>query len=187
MASGAATCHPDRMRIFESFSPTGELRPEPYVRSILALFIGAVLSHLLTAPVALLQFGIMPFVLVQCVLVWLWFCLTVKRAHDAERSILGISAVALIAFISVIFLAVLLILQATETGEGAAASWFPASLSLLTYPFVFLFDLVAGTDDTSQDRHLAFLTLLIAAPPFLTLWWSVWAAVQPSELHAIEQ
>ncbi len=176
-------CDHDAMKMFESFSPSGELEQGPYVRSMLALLIGAVLSHLLTAPVALAQFGILPFVIVQFVIVWWWFCLIVKRLHDAERSILGVTAVALISFIAVLFLAVMLVLQVSDTSAGTLAPWLPASIGLLLYPFVFFFNLVTGPAANAQDLHVALLALLIVAPPLLTIWWSVWAALQPSELH----
>ena len=171
------------MKILESFSPSGELQQGPYWRSMLALLIGAVLSHLLTAPAVLAQLGILPFIIVQIVIVWWWYCLIVKRLHEAERSILGVTAVALISFIAVLFLAVMLVLQVSDTSAGAAGPWLPASISLLIYPFVFLFNLVTGPAANSQDLHIALLSLLIVAPPLLTIWWSVWAALQPSELH----
>ncbi len=104
---------------------------------MLALLIGAVLSHLLTAPAVLAQLGILPFVIVQIVIVWWWFCLIVKRLHDAERSILGVTAVALISFIAVLFLAVMLVLQVSDTSAGAAGPWLPASIGLLIYPLFF--------------------------------------------------
>lgn len=171
------------MNTFESILPSGELEQGPYVRSMLALLIGAVLSHLLTAPAAMAQLGILPFVIMQIVLVWWWFCLIVKRLHDAERSILGVTAVALISFIAVLFLAVMLVLQVSDTSAGVAAPWLPASIGLLLYPFVFFFNLVTGPAANSQDLHIALLALLTVAPPLLTIWWSVWAALQPSELH----
>ncbi|ARQ01420.1 DUF805 domain-containing protein [Pseudorhodoplanes sinuspersici] len=174
------------MSILESFSPSGELEQGPYVRSMLALLIGAVLSHLLTAPAVLTQLGILPFLIVQIVIVWWWFALIVKRLHNAERSILGVTAVALISFTAVIFLAVMLVLQVSDTSANAVGSWLPASIGLLLYPFVFFFNLVTGPATSAQDLHIALLALMIVAPPLLTIWWSVWAALQPSELHTTE-
>jgi len=174
------------MSILESFSPSGELEQGPYVRSMLALLTGAVLSHLLTAPAVLAQLGIVPFLIVQLVIVWWWFALIARRLRDAERSILGVTAVALISFIAVIFLAVMLVLQVSDTSAGAAAPWLPASIGLLIYPFIFFFNLVTGPAASAQDLHIALLALLIVAPPLLTIWWSVWAGLQPSELHTTE-
>ena len=171
------------MSIFESLLPSGELKQGPYVRSMLALVIAAVLSHLLTAPAVTAQLGILPFVIMQIVIVWWWFCLTVKRLRDAERSILGVTAVALISFIAVLFLAVMLVVQVSDTTVGIAGPWLPASIGLLIYPFVFLFNLMTGPSANSQDLHIALLALLIVAPPLLTIGWSIWAAQQPSELH----
>ena len=99
----------------------------------------------------------LPFVVMQIVIVWWWFALIVKRLHDAERSILGVSAVALISFIAVLLLAVMLVLQVSDTSAGAAGPWLPASIGLLIYPFVFLFNLVTGPAANVQDLHVALL------------------------------
>lgn len=174
------------MNTLESILPSGELRQGPFVRSMLALLVGATLSHLLTAPAVMAQLGILPFVVMQIVLVWWWFCLIVKRLHDAERSILGVTAVALISFIAVLFLAVMLVQQVSDPNAGVAAPWLPASIGLMLYPFTFIVNLVTEPAASTQDLHIALLALLIIAPPLLTIGWSAWAALQPSELHTTE-
>ena len=129
------------MNFLELLIPSGDLKQGPYFRSLVALLIGAILSHLLTAPVVTAQIGLVPFVVTQIALLWWWFALIVKRLRDAERSFLGVTAVALIDLFALLLLAVMLVLQFSDTSAGAAAPYLPASLSLLIYPFVFLFNL----------------------------------------------
>jgi uncharacterized membrane protein YhaH (DUF805 family) len=174
------------MNSFESLIPSGDLKQGPYFRSLVALLIGAIFSHLLTAPVVTAQIGLVPFVVTQVALLWWWFALIVKRLRDAERSFLGVTAVALIDLFALLLLAVMLVLQFSDTGAGAAAPYLPASLSLLIYPFVFLFNLATGPAANTQDLQVAVLALFVVAPLLLTIFYSLWAAAQPSELHTTE-
>lgn len=174
------------MNTFESLVPSGDIEQRPYARALVALLIGAILSNMLSAPVVTASFGIWPFVVTQFALLWFWFALTAKRLRNAERSVLGVTAVALIAVIAVVLLAVVLALQSSDLEAGAAAPWIPASIGTLIYPFVFLFNLVTGPSANAQDLTLAVLATFTVAPLLLMTWYSAWAALQPSELHATE-
>ena len=172
------------MNIFESFIPTGDLEQRPYARALIGLLIGAVLSNMLSAPVVTAAFGIWPFVVTQLVLLWFWFSLTAKRLRNAERSVLGVTAVALIAVIAIVLLAVMLAVQFIDTGAGTAAPWLPASIGILIYPFVFVLNVITGPSANPQDMTIAVLSLFTLAPLLLLIWYSAWAALQPSEQHA---
>jgi uncharacterized membrane protein YhaH (DUF805 family) len=174
------------MNIFESLIPSGDLEQGPYTRALVGLLIGAVLSNMLSAPVVTASFGILPFVVTQFALLWFWFALTAKRLRNAERSVLGVTAVAMIALIAVVLLAVMLALQASDLEAGTAAPFIPASIGTLIYPFVFLFNLATGPSANAQDLTIAVLATFTVAPLLLMTWYSAWAALQPSELHASE-
>ncbi len=174
------------MKLSESLIPSGDLEQGPYFRSLIALAIGAVLSHFLTAPVVTAQIGLLPFVVTQLALIWWWYALIVKRMRNAERSFLGVTAVGLIDLFALLLLYVLLVLQFTDTSAGAAGPYLPASVSLLAYPFVFLFNALTGPRANPQDLQVALLALAVLAPLLLTIFYSLWAAAQPSELHATE-
>ena len=173
------------MRIVESIIPSGELDQKPYVSAVLILFLVIMLSHLLTAPAVTGRVGILPFVVSQLLLLWWWFALIAKRLRDAERSILGVAAVAFISLIALMFLAVMLILQFTDGNSGGASRWIPASGVLLLSPLSFAVGVIRGPSPFNpQDLQVALLALLIVAPLLLTVWYSVWAALQPSALKA---
>jgi hypothetical protein len=77
-------------------------------------------------------------------------------------------------------------LQAVDTEPTVAGPWLPASVGGLIYPFVFLLNLVTGPSANPQDATIAVLSFFTAAPVILLIWYSAWAALQPSELHATE-
>lgn len=172
------------MSIFESLSPSGDIDQGPYARALIGLLIGAILSNMLSAPAISATFGLWPFVVTQLALLWFWYALTAKRLRNAERSVLGVAAVALIALIAIALLTVILMLQAVDTDPTAAGPWLPASIGGLIYPFVFLLNLVTGPSANPQDATVAVLAFFTVAPVMLLIWYSAWAALQPSELHA---
>ena len=170
----------------ESLIPSGDLEQGPYTRSLIGLLIGALLSNMLSAPTITAAFGIWPFAVTQLALLWFWFSLTAKRLRNAERSVLGVTAVALIALIAIVLLAVMLSLQFTDMDASAAAPWLPASIRILIYPFVFLLNVVTGPSANPQDATIAALAVFTVAPLLLMIWYSAWAALQPSALHVTE-
>ncbi len=174
------------MKFFESLIPSGDLEQGPYFRSLIALAIGAALSHMLTAPAVTAQIGLLPFVITQLALLWWWYALIVKRMRNAERSFLGVTAVGIIDLFALLLLAVMLVLQFSDTTIGAAGPYIPASISLLIYPLVFLFNVLTGPSPNPQDLQVALLVFAVLAPLLLTIFYSLWAAAQPSELHAHE-
>ena len=127
---------------------------------------------MLTAPAVTAQLGLVPFVVTQLHCSGGWFALIVKRLRDAERSFLGVTAVALIDLIALLLLAVMLVLQFSDASAGAAA---PVSAGFdlpLIYPFVFLFNLLTGPAANLQDMQVAVLALLVVAPLALTIFYS---------------
>lgn len=175
------------MNALESLIPSGDLEQGPYARALIGLLIGAILSNMLSAPAITATFGLWPFVVTQLALLWFWFALTARRLRNAERSVLGVAAVALIAVIAIALLAVILKLQHTgDANETVAGPWLPASIGVLIYPFVFLLNVVTGPSANAQDATIAVLSLFTVAPFLLLIWYSAWAALQPSQLHATE-
>jgi uncharacterized membrane protein YhaH (DUF805 family) len=174
------------MNVLESLTPSGDLEQGLYTRALIGLLIGAVFSNMLSAPAVTASFGLWPFVVTQLVLLWFWYALTAKRLRNAERSVLGVTAVALIALIAIVLLAVILKLQASDAEPTVAGPWLPASIGVLIYPFVFLLNIVTGPSANPQDATIAVLSLFTVAPLLLMIWYSAWAAMQPSQLHATE-
>lgn len=174
------------MTFLDSLIPSGDLEQGPYIRALIGLLIGALLSNMLSAPVVTASFGIWPFVVTQLALLWFWFALTAKRLRNAERSVLGVTAVALVALIAIVLLAVILKLQANDVEPTVAGPYLPASIGVLIYPLVFLFNLVTGPSAIPQDATIAALSTFTLAPLLLLFWYSAWAALQPSELHTTD-
>jgi uncharacterized membrane protein YhaH (DUF805 family) len=89
------------------FSPAGRLTPRPFITGALAVYLLGAASQYLTTPDVVQRGGLLPFIAVQLVLVWVWFCLHAKRLHDAGRSSGLALGVGLLYLLSVVLLLII--------------------------------------------------------------------------------
>ena len=86
-------------------SPWGSLPPRPFALGAIAVSIAASLGYLLLYPALSTRAGPAPFVLVQALATWSWFCLHGKRLRDAGEGTSAAAGIAsLYALAAVLFL-----------------------------------------------------------------------------------
>ena len=162
------------------FSPSGRLRPQPFVLAIIAVYIAGLAAQWLTAPDVLRRIGIAPFGLLQILLLWVWFALHAKRLRDGgERAGLAVGASVLYA----LGIVLLLVLGAGFIDFGRDGDWGPTGSAALGLIVVVL---VIGTLlDTANYGVISlmiagFLTVMALLPVIVALAVTVWAATRPS-------
>jgi uncharacterized membrane protein YhaH (DUF805 family) len=67
------------------FSPAGRLAPRPFITGAIGVYLVGAASLLLTTVNVVPRAAVLPFVALQLVVPWIWFCLHSKRLHDAGR------------------------------------------------------------------------------------------------------
>ncbi len=151
------------------FAPGGRLGAGCFAGAVILAYALWLAAHLLTVPAVLARAGLWPFVLVQALLIWVWFALHAKRLRDAGRGVGPAQGIAVIYTLAV----ALLVLVAAFFLDGGAASGasVPASALVLRQ----LFD----TLRTSLDPFIV-LALIACASLVIVPIFSVWAAMQPS-------
>src|SRR5262245_14585155 len=111
------------------FSPSGRIEPKPFARGILVVYGVAALSLLLMSAPVMLRVGFAPFVVVQALACWAWFCLHAKRLRDAGRDTGAALAVAGLYALAIVLLLLMLTLAAPlrggpqASGAGGADAW----------------------------------------------------------------
>jgi uncharacterized membrane protein YhaH (DUF805 family) len=149
------------------FSASGRVAPKPFARAILAVYAAALLSLLLLSAPVVLRAGLVPFVLVQALAAWAWFCLHAKRLRDAGRdagpalAIAGLYALAIVLFLLMVAVA------APPVGGVPAPGEEWSDLPVAGDPELGLFAYVA-----------AGMLALIVAPMLIAIAFSVWAATR---------
>jgi uncharacterized membrane protein YhaH (DUF805 family) len=155
------------------FSPSGRITPKPFARGVLAVYGVAALSLLLMSAPVMLRVGFAPFVVVQALACWAWFCLHAKRLRDAGRdagaalAVAGLYALAIVLLLLVLTLAAPLRGGAQAPAAGTAGAWSD------------LFALAGGDSDPGLFAYVgAGLLALIVLPMLTAVGFSVWAATR---------
>ena len=165
-------------------SPRGRLRPQPFVYGALAVYLVGIASHLLTAPDVVSRGGLWPFIVVQAVLIWMWFVLHAKRLHDAGR---GDGLAVGLGLLYVLSIVLLLILADSffNTSDGPmmnANATGALGLILLLY---VVSALLGSTHYDLAWAVVAILTLMAFLPVIAALSLTIWAASRPSVVEKV--
>jgi uncharacterized membrane protein YhaH (DUF805 family) len=159
-------------------SPSGRLGQGTFVLSALSVYAAGVASQWLTAPGIIIRGGIWPFVLVQVLLIWIWFSLHARRLHDADRSA-GIAAAAAVLYLVAIF--VLVFFLGTLFGDASTQIHDTNTASAITLIlFIWIVAILSGAPD-ANFYWLGVLLLVAAALPIIfAVGVTLWAATRPS-------
>ena len=161
------------------FSPAGRLSPRPFVHGAIAVYLLGVASQYLTTADVIQRGGLWPFIAVQLVLVWIWFCLHAKRRHDGGRSSGPAVGIGLFYLLSVVLLLIIadgfFVTTSLPLGDANAGG------ALWLILFLYVVGALAG----SMQYDLTWVVLAILAfmtfmPIVLALICTVWSARLPS-------
>jgi uncharacterized membrane protein YhaH (DUF805 family) len=159
-------------------SPNGRIRPQPFVCGAIAVYVIGAASHLLTAPDVLVRTGLWPFVIVQAVLIWVWFVLHAQRLHDSGR---GSGLAAGVALLYVLSIALLLIVAEGffNTSDGLMANPNATGALGLILLLYIVSTLLGSAQYDLAWVVVAILTLMAFLPIIAALTLTLWAATRP--------
>jgi uncharacterized membrane protein YhaH (DUF805 family) len=160
-------------------SPSGRLRPRPFIYGAVAVYLFGVASQLLTMPDVLRYGGLWPFIAAQLLLVWIWLCLHAKRLHDTGRSSGLAVAIALFYLLSVVLLLIV--------ADGFfATSYMPmgdanANGALWLLLVLYIVSVLAAPSQYDIAWVVAaIMTFMAFVPTIVALAFTLWAARKPS-------
>ncbi len=161
------------------FSPAGRLAPRPFIRGAIAVYLLGIASQYLTTGEVIQRGGLWPFIAVQLVLVWIWFCLHAKRRHDGGRSSGLAVGIGLFYLLSVVLL--LIIADGFFVTTNLPLGDANAGGALWLILFLYVVGALAG----AMQYDLAWVVVAILAfmtfvPIILALICTVWSARLPS-------
>jgi hypothetical protein len=161
---------------------SGRLAPRPFVLAVIAVYLLSFVSQtLLSAPVTA-RLSVLPFVLAQAVLIWLWIVLHRRRLIDAGRPTGIVIGVALIYALQVVLLTLLIWILTSTSGKSGAGD-FAGETAGLFHLFAILYLLGTMTGDPTlgvlQIWLIGFVVILLL-PVLIAICFSIWAATRPS-------
>ncbi len=161
------------------FSPTGRLKPQPFIYGAAGVYLFGVASHLLTTPDVIRHDGLWPFVAAQILLLWIWFVLHAKRLHDAGKSGGLAAAVALLYVLSVVLL--LIVADSFFNTSGDLMDNAPATSALELILLLYVIVTLIGSPHYDLAWLMVVALMLIGfAPIVVAVGFSIWTARRPS-------
>lgn len=158
-------------------SPNGRLRPQPFIYAAAAVYAAGAASHWLTTPEVIARAGLWPFVVVQALLIWIWFVLHARRLRDAGRAAGPAAGVALLYVLSLVLLIIVAASFFNSSGEVPDAN---AAGALGLILLVSVLAILLG----SPHYDLAWLMVVVLTaaalvPLIVAVVFTVWAATRP--------
>jgi uncharacterized membrane protein YhaH (DUF805 family) len=161
------------------FSPSGRLGPQAFAVAVIVVYTAGVASQWLTVPGVVARNGVWPFVLVQAVLIWVWFALHAKRLRDADRSV-GLAAGASLLYALAVVLLLIVATAFFSTSPSATTEANPTGALGL----ILLLSIIAAlAGSSSYDVGwfvVAILMMLAFLPIVVAVVITLWAATRPS-------
>src|ERR1044071_4455839 len=160
------------------------LAPLQFAAAVLVIYALSFASQVLLSPPVTGRMSVVPFIVVQAVLIILWVVLHQRRLRDAGRAggtAIGIAAVYVLEIVLLTLLVWLMLSAGPADGGGAGSE------ATILHLFVLLYFLSLLTGDPSlgvlQYWVLGFVVLMIL-PVVIAVCFSLWAGTRPSTVPA---
>jgi uncharacterized membrane protein YhaH (DUF805 family) len=170
-------CDHDAMSPSSLLSQNGRLARGPFVVAVIPIYLASFASQMLLSAPVTAQVSVVPFVLVQVALIWLWIVLHTRRLRDAGRPTGIVIGIAMIYVLEVVLLVLLIWLILASAGPTGGAS----SDASIFHLFVILYLLGMMTGDPAlgalQIWMMGFAAVLLL-PVAIAVIFSVWTATR---------
>ena len=159
-------------------SPPRRLAPGPFALAVLAVYAASFVSQMLLSAPVTARLSVVPFVVVQAVLIWFWIVLHRRRLHDAGRPAGIAIGIAMIYVLEVVLLALLigvLTSSSAQTGDNSTASVFHL------FTIIYLIGMMSGESSLGVLQFwLMGLAVVMFLPVLVSIVFSIWTATRPS-------
>lgn len=161
------------------FSLRGRVGQRAFGYAICGVYGLSFLSQVLISPPFTARLGILPFVALQAILIWVWIALHVKRLRDAgypPGPAIGIAVLYALAIVQLVLLVGPMLGHDIDAIDPDAGRFTFVDL----WTFVLLISALAGSVDFGFFDLFALVVLLLTlAPVVIAIGFSVWSKKRP--------
>jgi len=162
------------------FSASGQIAPRPFALGVIFVYALSFVSQVLLSPPVTARGGILPFVIAQAALTWVWFALHAKRLRAAGRPAGAALGIAVLYALAVVLL-MLLLEPIISPGMGATATAAPRFNPLELWAFLLLFAALIAQSSPGFFDYLAWGILALAFMPMaIAVGFSIWVGTRPA-------
>ena len=168
------------MNLRSLFSPSGSLAPLPFVLVVAAVYLLSFGSQVLLSKPVTARMNVLPFVLAQAVLIWIWIAVHRRRLRDAGRSGGFAVGIAIVYALEILFLAIMAWLILASAGPATDSAGRESALLQLFF-ILYLLAFLHG-DPLLGSLHIWYMgiVVLMLLPVAISLGFSMWAATRAS-------
>ena len=161
-------------------SQTSRLARGPFVLAVAAVYAVSFVSQMLLSAPVTARMSVVPFVLVQIVLIAAWIVLHRRRLHDAGRPTGVVIGIAMIYALEVVLLTLLIWIVSVPSGTSSFADDGAGIFHLFT--ILYLLAVLTGDPGLGALQiWLMGLAALMLLPILIAIGFSLWAATRPSQ------
>jgi uncharacterized membrane protein YhaH (DUF805 family) len=160
----------------------GRLARGPFVWAAIAVYLLSFASQMLLSAPVTGRLSVVPFVLVQIVLIWIWIVVHRRRLNDARRSTGIVIGIALVYVLEVVLLTLLIWILTSASGKSGAGD-FAGDTAGVFHLFAILYLLASLSGDASLGVLQIWLigfAVVMFVPVLIAICFSIWAATRPS-------
>ncbi len=157
-------------------SPDGRIARGPFVLAVGAVYLASSVSQMLLSAPVTASMSVLPFIVVQAGLIWLWIVLHRWRLRDAGRPAGIVIGIAMIYVIEVVLLVLIIWTLTSSAGQsGDGASIFHL------FAIFYLLGMMTGESNLSgMQMWLIGFAVVMFLPVVIAIVFSLWAATRPS-------
>jgi hypothetical protein len=158
------------------FSPGVRLARGPFAIAVIGVYLVSFASQvLLSAPVTA-ALSVVPFVLAQAVLIWVWIVVHRRRLRDAGRPVGIVIGIAMVYALEAVLLTLLIWVLTSASGEASGNAGIFHLFTIL-----YLLGSITGESNIAGVQYwLTGLVGLLVLPVLIAIVFSLWAATKPS-------
>lgn len=162
------------------FSTSGTIAPKPFALAAIAVYLVSFLSQFLLAAPITERASVVPFLLLQIVLAWIWYGLHVRRLRDAGRPTgSAIALTILYGLAIVLLLLVMLTIDAPGQPTGPDATPFAGVFQI--FLVLYLIGMIVGDPNLGMFGYVLLgVIALVMLPLLIAIGFTVWVGTRPS-------
>ena len=161
-------------------SQTSRIAGGPFILAVIAVYAVSFLSQMLLSAPVTARMSVVPFVLVQIVLIAVWVVLHRRRLHDAGRPTGVVIGIAMVYALEVVLLTLLIWIVSAPSGTSSFADDGAGIFHLFT--ILYLLAVLTGDPGLGALQiWLMGLAALMLLPILIAIGFSLWAATRPSQ------
>jgi uncharacterized membrane protein YhaH (DUF805 family) len=161
-------------------SQTSRLARRPFIVAVVVVYALSFVSQMLLSAPVTGRLSVVPFVLVQIVLIAVWIVLHRRRLHDAGRPGGIAIGIAMIYALEMVLLTLLIWIVSAPAGTSNFADEGAGVFHL--FAFLYLLGVLSGDSNLGALQiWLMGFAVVMFLPILIAMCFSVWAATRPGQ------